>query len=124
MKTIVNRAGGSLVDLEGLWIGQHEMSTRLTGCSVVVAPQGAVCAVDVRGAAPGTRETDLLDPSNLVDKVHAVMLCGGSAYGLAAASGAMHWLGEQGLGLDNGFGRVPIGPAAVVFDLPRVREGD
>lgn len=124
MKTIVNRAGGSLVDLEGLWIGQHEMSTRLTGCSVVVAPQGAVCAVDVRGAAPGTRETDLLDPSNLVDKVHAVMLCGGSAYGLAAASGAMQWLEEQGLGLETGFGRVPIVPAAVLFDLPLVREGD
>lgn len=100
------------------------MSTRLTGCSVVVAPQGAVCAVDVRGAAPGTRETDLLDPSNLVDKVHAVMLCGGSAYGLAAASGAMQWLEEQGLGLETGFGRVPIVPAAVLFDLPLVREGD
>jgi L-aminopeptidase/D-esterase-like protein len=124
MKTILNSAGGSLVDIEGLWIGQHEMSNRLTGCSVVVAPQGAVCGIDVRGAAPGTRESDLLDPSNLVDKVHAVMLCGGSAYGLAAATGAMQWLEEQGIGLETGHGRVPIVPAAVLFDLALVRPGD
>ena len=100
------------------------MPNRLTGCSVVLAPQGAVCAVDVRGAAPGTRETDLLDPSNLVEQVHAVVLCGGSAFGLAAATGVMQWLDEHKIGLDTGHGRVPIVPAAVLFDLPVVRPGD
>jgi len=123
-KTIVSRPSGSIVDVPGLMVGQHEMSGRLTGCSVVLAPEGAVCGVDVRGAAPGTRETDLLDPANLVEKVHAVMLCGGSAYGLAAATGAMQWLEEQGIGFETGYGRVPIVPAAVLFDLPLVRHGD
>lgn len=81
----------------------------------------------MRGAAPGTRETDLLHPSNLVQQVHAVMLSGGSAWGLDAASGAMRWLDEQGIGLDVGVGRVPIVPAAVLFDLAvgdsRIRPG-
>jgi L-aminopeptidase/D-esterase-like protein len=80
--------------------------------------------VDVRGAAPGTRETDLLDPANLVDKVHAVLLSGGSAFGLDAATGVVRWLEEQGIGFETGYGRVPIVPAAVLFDLPVVREGD
>jgi L-aminopeptidase/D-esterase-like protein len=94
------------------------------GCSVVLALEGAVGAVDVRGAAPGTRETDLLDPANLVDKVHAVLLSGGSAFGLDAASGVVRWLDEQGIGFETGYGRVPIVPAAVLFDLPVVRPGD
>ena len=80
--------------------------------------------MDVRGAAPGTRETDLLDPSNLVDKVHAVLLSGGSAFGLDAASGVMRWLDERNMGFQTGHGCVPIVPAAVLFDLPMVREGD
>jgi L-aminopeptidase/D-esterase-like protein len=91
---------------------------------VVLALEGAVGAVDVRGAAPGTRETDLLDPANLVDKVHAVLLSGGSAFGLDAASGVVRWLDEQGIGFETGYGRVPIVPAAVLFDLPVVRPGD
>ena len=113
-----------MVDVQGLRVGHHQLSDRLTGCSVVLAPQGAICAVDVRGAAPGTRETDLLDPSNLVDRVHAVLLSGGSAFGLAAATGVMQWLEERKIGLDTGHGRVPIVPAAVLFDLPVVRPGE
>jgi L-aminopeptidase/D-esterase-like protein len=124
LQNIVSTGSGSLVDVPGLQVGQQQMSDRLTGCSVVLAPQGAVCAVDVRGAAPGTRETDLLDPSNLVEQVHAVVLCGGSAFGLAAATGVMQWLEERKIGLDTGHGRVPIVPAAVLFDLPLVRPGE
>ena len=91
------QASGSLVDVPGIEVGQHTLSTRLTGCSVALARAGAVAAVDVRGAAPGTRETDLLDAANLVQKVQAIALCGGSAFGLDAASGAMRWLDEHGL---------------------------
>ncbi len=123
-KTIVNSSQGSIVDVPGLRVGHFTMAERLTGCSVVLAPEGAVGAVDVRGAAPGTRETDLLDPANLVDKVHAVLLSGGSAFGLDAATGVVRWLEEQGIGFETGYGRVPIVPAAVLFDLPVVREGD
>ncbi|WP_291921926.1 P1 family peptidase, partial [Limnohabitans sp.] len=127
-QTIVNSAQGSvvgsIVDVPGLQVGHFTLSERLTGCSVVLAPGGAVGAVDVRGAAPGTRETDLLDPANLVDKVHAVVLSGGSAFGLDAATGVVRWLDEQGIGFETGYGRVPIVPAAVLFDLPVVRPGD
>ena len=123
-KTIVNSSHGSIVDVPGLRVGHFTMAERLTGCSVVMAPEGAVGAVDVRGAAPGTRETDLLDPANLVDKVHAVVLSGGSAFGLDAATGVVRWLDEQGIGFETGYGRVPIVPAAVLFDLPVVRPGD
>ncbi len=118
------RPTGSLVDVEGLLVGHDQMPGRLTGCSVVLAPHGAVCAVDVRGAAPGTRETDLLEPSNLVERVHAVLLCGGSAFGLDAAGGVMRWLEAHDIGFQTGFGRVPIVPAAVLFDLPAVRADD
>lgn len=119
-----NRAVGSLVDVSGLHVGHFTLSERLTGCSVVLAPAGAIGAVDIRGAAPGTRETDLLDPANLVDKLHAVVLSGGSAFGLDAASGVVRWLHERGIGFETGYGRVPIVPAAVLFDLPVVRAGD
>jgi L-aminopeptidase/D-esterase-like protein len=121
---IVNTDTGSLVDVSGLQVGHHTLSERLTGCTVVLAPSGAVGAVDVRGAAPGTRETDLLDPANLVERVHAVLLSGGSAFGLDAASGVMRWLDEHQIGFETGYGRVPIVPAAVLFDLPVVRPGD
>jgi L-aminopeptidase/D-esterase-like protein len=123
-KSIVNSSQGSIVDVPGLRVGHFTLSERLTGCSVVLAPEGAVGAVDVRGAAPGTRETDLLDPANLVDKVHAVLLSGGSAFGLDAATGVVRWLEEHQIGFETGHGRVPIVPAAVLFDLPVVREGD
>ena len=115
---------GSLADVPGIEVGQHTLSSRLTGCSIALARQGATAAVDVRGAAPGTRETDLLDASNLVDKVHAIVLCGGSAFGLDAASGVMRWLDERAIGYATAHGVVPIVPAAVLFDLSLVRPGD
>ena len=93
------------------------MKRRLTGCTVLLCRQGAVAGVDVRGSAPGTRETDLLDPVNLVEKVHAVVLTGGSAYGLDAASGVMRYLEEQNIGYSMGTVKVPIVPAAVLYDL-------
>lgn len=128
---------GSLADIAGLAVGHHTLAARPSGCTVVLCEQGAVCGVDVRGAAPGTRETDLLRPDNLVEQVHAVLLAGGSAFGLDAASGVMRWLDEHGHGfavgpMDRGGPserpiRVPIVPAAVLFDLwlgdARVRPG-
>ncbi len=110
-------AGGSITDVPGIEVGHFTDTRRPTGCSVVLARGGAVGGVDVRGAAPGTRETDLLSPTNTVDTVHAVLLSGGSAFGLAAAGGVMRWLDKHGIGLDVGPARVPIVPAAVLFDL-------
>ncbi len=108
----------SLTDVQGLLVGHFTDTRRPTGCSVIITPDGAVAGVDVRGAAPGTRETDLLHPSNRVDKVHAVLLAGGSAWGLDAAAGVMRWLEEHGHGYQVPYGLVPIVPAAVLFDLP------
>lgn len=108
----------SITDVLGIEVGQFTDSRRPTGCTVVLAREGATGAVDVRGAAPGTRETDLLSPSNVVDRVHAILLAGGSAFGLDAAGGVMRWLDEQGIGLEVGPARVPIVPGAVLFDLP------
>ena len=110
-------ASGSLTDVAGLSVGHFTDARRPTGCTVVLCPQGAICGVDVRGAAPGTRETDLLRPDNLVEHVHAVVLTGGSAFGLDAAGGVMRWLDERGHGIDVRGVRVPIVPAAVLFDL-------
>lgn len=107
---------GGLVDAGAVRVG-HATGDG-TGVTVIHFPHGAICGVDVRGAAPGTRETDLLDPVNTVQSVNAIVLTGGSAFGLAAASGVMNGLAEQGEGLDTGFGVVPIVPAAVIFDLP------
>ena len=108
---------GSITRVAGIEVGHFTDTRRPTGCTVVMAREGAVAGMDVRGAAPGTRETDLLHPSNLVDKVHAIMLAGGSAWGLEAATGAVRWLEERGVGLDVAVGRLPIVPAAVLFDL-------
>jgi L-aminopeptidase/D-esterase-like protein len=108
---------GAITDVAGLRVGHFTDSRRPTGCSVVLCPQGAACGVDVRGAAPGTRETDLLRPGNLVEQVHALLLSGGSAFGLDAASGVVRWLEERGHGLVVGPATVPIVPAAVLFDL-------
>ena len=113
-----NSPPGSITDVAGLTVGHFTDTRRPTGCTVIITPDGSVAGVDVRGAAPGTRETDLLHPSNLVDRVHAIVLAGGSAWGLDAASGVMQWLEEQQIGLRVGFGLVPIVPAAVLFDLP------
>ena len=110
-------AGGAITDVAGIEVGHFTDDRRPTGCSVVIVRDGAVAGVDVRGAAPGTRETDLLAPTNVVDRVHAILLAGGSAWGLDAASGVMRWLEEQGIGYPAGPVRVPIVPGAVLFDL-------
>ncbi len=108
---------GSLTDVAGLAVGHHTDTRRPTGCTVVLCPEGAVAGVDVRGAAPGTRECDLLSPENTVQQVHALLLSGGSAFGLDAATGVVRWLEARGHGLAVGPVRVPIVPAAVLFDL-------
>ncbi len=107
----------TLTDVAGLAVGHFTHPQRATGCTVVLCPQGAVAGVDVRGGSPGTRETDLLRPENTVDRVHALLLTGGSAFGLDAAGGVMRWLEAQGHGHAVGAVRVPIVPAAVIFDL-------
>lgn len=107
----------SIVDVPGIRVGNAQNEIALTGCTVILCNPPGVCGVDVRGSAPGTRETDLLAPTNLVESVNAICLCGGSAYGLDAASGVMQYLEERGIGLDVGVGIVPIVPAAVIFDL-------
>ena len=111
------KSNNAITDVPGIEVGQAQNDEALTGCTVVLCRKGAVAGVDVRGSAPGTRETDLLDPVNLVEKVHAVVLAGGSAFGLDAASGVMRYLDEQGIGFDTGAGKVPIVPAAILFDL-------
>ncbi|MEH7354829.1 P1 family peptidase [Neobacillus drentensis] len=107
-----------ITDVPGVKVGNKEDQQALTGCTAILFESGAVAGVDVRGSAPGTRETDLLNPVNLVDKVHAICLSGGSAFGLDAASGIMQFLEEEDIGLDVGVAKVPIVPAAVLFDLP------
>ena len=118
LPAIKNSSAGAITQVAGIEVGHFTDPRRPTGCTVIIAREGAVGGVDVRGAAPGTRETDLLHPSNLVDRVHAVLLAGGSAWGLDAASGVMQWLEEHQIGLAVGYGLVPIVPAAVLFDLP------
>jgi L-aminopeptidase/D-esterase-like protein len=110
-------AAGAITDVLGIEVGHFTDTRRPTGCTVILTRDGAVAGVDVRGAAPGTRETDLLSPTNLVDRVHAIVLSGGSAWGLDAASGAVRWLEEQGVGMQVGPACLPIVPAAVLFDL-------
>src|SRR5512143_3246371 len=108
---------GTITDVPGIKVGQAGDAEALTGCTVVLCEGGAVGGVDQRGGAPGTRETDLLRPMHLVEKVHAILLSGGSAFGLDAASGVMRYLEERKTGFDTGVARVPIVPAAVIFDL-------
>lgn len=117
MTTTLLAHAGHIARVQGIQVGHFTDPRRPTGCSVVLCPQGAVGGVDVRGAAPGTRETDLLDPSHLVQQVHGITLSGGSAWGLDAASGTVRWLEEHGAGLDIGVGRIPLVPAAVLFDV-------
>jgi len=106
-----------ITDVPGIRVGHAHDLAALTGVTAVLAPAGAVVGVAVEGSAPGTRETDLCRPCNLVQQAHAVLLCGGSAFGLAAAHGAMRWLEERGMGLPTGYATVPIVPAAVLYDL-------
>lgn len=109
---------GDITQVHGIRVGQHQNDKGRTGVTVVMAPTaGAIGGVSVRGAAPGTRETDLLRPGNLVEYVHAIVLAGGSAFGLAAADGVMRYLAQMGVGLKMGNAQVPIVPSAVLFDL-------
>jgi L-aminopeptidase/D-esterase-like protein len=117
---------GGLTAVEGVAVGHHTLTARPTGCTVVLVEGGAVAGVDVRGGAPGTKETDLLDPVNSVQQVHAIALAGGSAFGLDTATGVMRYLEERNVGYDVKVARVPIVPAAILIDLwvgdnPKVR---
>ena len=111
MKTI------QFTDIDGIKVGNAEDLEAGTGCTVIISEEGATAGVDVRGGSPGTRETDLLNPQNLVDKIHAVVLSGGSAFGLDAASGVMKYLEERNIGFDVQVTKVPIVCSAVLFDL-------
>jgi L-aminopeptidase/D-esterase-like protein len=110
-------AAWGLTAVPGIRVGHHTLSERRTGCTVVLVQSGAVGGVDVRGGAPGTRETDLLDPVNSVQQVHAIVLSGGSAFGLETATGVVRYLEERGIGFPTGSGPVPIVPAAILYDL-------
>lgn len=107
----------TLVGIDNVFVGHATDESIVTGCTVILCPRGATGGVAVFGAAPGTRETDLLEPGNLVEQVHAVLLTGGSAFGLEAATGVMNWLYEHEIGFPTGVANVPIVPAAVLFDL-------
>ncbi|MCL2660685.1 MAG: P1 family peptidase, partial [Acidobacteriaceae bacterium] len=110
--------GGSIADVPGIKVGHHTRADRPTGCTVILCETGAMAGVDVRGSAPGTRETDLLSPINYVQQVNAVVLAGGSAFGLDTASGVMRYLEERNAGFRIGsLGVVPIVPAAILMDL-------
>lgn len=115
----------SVKDMDGIYIGNAEYLEGPTGCTVIISEKGAVAGVDVRGGSPGTRETDLLKPENLVEKIHSVVLTGGSAYGLDASSGVMKYLEEKDIGFNTGVAKVPIVCSAVLFDLnignPKIR---
>jgi L-aminopeptidase/D-esterase-like protein len=108
----------TLTAVDGLRVGHVTLTERPTGCTVIIVDGDAVGGVSQRGGAPGTRETDLLHPLNMVDKVNAVVLAGGSAFGLEAATGTVRWLEEHHIGWDVRIARVPIVPAAILFDLP------
>ena len=112
------RATFGITAVDGIKVGHHTLTERSTGCTAVIVDGDAVGGVSQRGGAPGTRETDLLNPLNMVDKVNAVVLAGGSAFGLDAATGTVRWLEEHDIGWDVRIAKVPIVPAAILFDLP------
>ena len=107
----------AITDIPGLSVGHAQDEQALTGCTVVLCEDGAIGGVDQRGGAPGTRETDAMHPMHLVNEVHGIVLAGGSAFGLDAATGAVRFLEERGVGFDVRVARVPIVPAAILFDL-------
>jgi L-aminopeptidase/D-esterase-like protein len=121
----------AITDVPGIKVGHFTNPEAITGCTVILCENGAIGGVDVRGSAPGTRETDLLRPTNLVESIHAILLSGGSAYGLDAAGGVMRYLEENNYGHDTLVAKVPIVPSAVIFDLnignhkirPGIQEG-
>jgi len=108
---------GYITDVDGIKVGHSQSEEGMTGCTVIICEQGATGGVDVRGSAPGTRETDIFKAEKMVDKVHAIVLAGGSAFGLDAASGVMKYLEEKNIGFDVGVTKVPIVAGAVIFDL-------
>lgn len=116
---------GYITDVKGLKVGHSQSQEGITGCTVVLCTEGATGGVDVRGGAPGTRETDLFKAENMIDKIHALVLAGGSAFGLDAATGVMKYLEEQEVGFNVGVATVPIVASAVIFDLaignPKIR---
>ncbi|KAA3645270.1 MAG: peptidase S58 family protein [Chloroflexi bacterium] len=107
----------SITDIKGIQVGHAQDLEAITGCTVILCPDGAVGGVDQRGGAPGTREVDAMHPVHLVDKAHAIVLSGGSAFGLDSAGGAVRYLEEKKIGFNVGVARVPIVPAAILFDL-------
>ncbi|MEW6084712.1 MAG: P1 family peptidase [Chloroflexota bacterium] len=111
------KSKNAITDVRGIEVGHAQDDEALTGCTVILCRKGAVAGVDVRGGAPGTRETDLLNPINLVQKVHALVLSGGSAFGLDAAGGVMRYLEEKKIGFNTGAAKVPIVPSAILYDL-------
>lgn len=115
--SLQSEGNATLTAVAGLKVGHHTLTERPTGCTVVLAEAGATAGVDVRGGSPGTRETDLLDPVNAVQQVHAIVLAGGSAFGLDSATGVMRYLEEKNIGYDVRVAKVPIVPAAILIDL-------
>jgi L-aminopeptidase/D-esterase-like protein len=113
----------TLTDIKGLLVGHCESQTAKTGCTVIIAPDGAVASGSNPGFAPGSRETDLLKPENSVQKIQGLCFAGGSAFGLAAAGGVVRFLRERGLGYDTGSIKVPLVPAAVIYDYPYNQSG-
>src|SRR5436190_269523 len=123
---VAQTSNATLTAVPGIKVGHFTLAERPTGCTVILVDGDAVGGVSQQGGAPGTRETDLLNPLNMVDKVNAIVLAGGSAYGLEAATGTVHWLEEHNIGWPAGASKVPIVPAAILFDLgvggnPKVR---
>ena len=111
-------SNATLTAVPGIKVGHHTLTERPTGCTVILAEAGATAGVDVRGSAPATRETDLLDPVNIVQQIHAIVFSGGSAFGLDSATGVMKYLEEKGIGFPFGNAHVPTVPGASLFDLP------
>ena len=122
---MTNHFHNAITDIPGIKVGHAQDDVALTGCTVILVENGAICGVDQRGGAPGTRETDLLSPMHFVTKTHAILLAGGSAFGLDAATGVMRYLEENNIGIVTGDAIVPIVPAAVIYDLgignPKIR---
>lgn len=117
-KEIVSvKRANAITQVRGIEVGHAQDEEALTGCTVILCREGAVAGVDVRGGAPGTRETDLLNPVNIVEQVHAIVLAGGSAFGLDAAGGVMQYLEEQNIGFETGAAKVPIVSSAILYDL-------
>ncbi|HOJ70666.1 MAG TPA: P1 family peptidase [Syntrophorhabdaceae bacterium] len=107
----------SITDIEGIRVGHASDFKGYTGCTVILCEKGMVCGLDIRGSASGTRQVDALSINHIVEQVHAILLCGGSSFGLDATSGVMRYLEERGVGFDVGVTRIPIVPTAVIFDL-------